>query len=98
MRTLLLFSLLLISATCFSQDRNTKVRALMEAQGLLAMFQQQLDAGKQQGREQAKQILDQVMSGLNPPQEYRVRLRRASDNFIASAEAPWTAKDIVDVW
>ena len=98
MRAPFLFLLLLISTACFSQDRNSKVRALMEVQGLLAMFQQQMDVGKQQSRDQAKQMLDQVMGGLNPPQEYKARLRRASDDFIASLEAPWTAQDIVDVW
>ena len=98
MRTPLLIFLLLISTACFSQDRNAKLRTLMEVQGLLAMFQQQMDAGKQQGRDQSKRMLDQVMSGLNPQQDFKDRLRRASDEFIAALEAPWTAQEIVDVW
>jgi len=98
MRTPFLFFLLLISTACFSQDRNAKLRTLMEVQGLLAMFQQQMDAGKQQGQDQAKQMLDQVMSGLNPSQEFKVRLRRAADEFVATLEAPWTAQEMVDVW
>lgn len=98
MRVPFLFFLLLVSTACFSQDRNAKVRTLMEVQGLLAMFQQQMDAGKQQNRDQAKQMLDQLMSGLNPSQEYKVRLRRAADEFTKARESPWTAQEIVDVW
>ena len=98
MRVPFLIFLLLMSTACFAQDRNAKVRTLMEVQGLLAMFQQQMDAGKQQGQDQAKQMLDQVMNGLNPPQEFKVRLRRAADEFIAALETPWTAQEIVDVW
>lgn len=98
MRKNLVFLLLLVSTASFAADRNAKIRSLMEAQGLLTMVQQQMDMYKQQGREQSKQMLDQMLSGLNPPPEFRSRLLRAWQEFVAALEMPWTAQDFVDVW
>ncbi|APV50406.1 hypothetical protein BWI17_12300 [Betaproteobacteria bacterium GR16-43] len=95
----IIFAVMLVSATAtFGADRTTKVRELMEAQGLLAMFAQQMELGAQQGRAQANQMLDQMLSSLSPTPEFAARFRKASDNFIAALSAPWSAQDLVDQW
>jgi hypothetical protein len=62
------------------------------------MFESQMAAGKEYGRQQSAQIMDQLMAGLSPNAEFEARFREASDSFIKAVETPWTAQDIVDVW
>ncbi|HVK55293.1 MAG TPA: DUF2059 domain-containing protein [Burkholderiales bacterium] len=98
MRTIIFCFLILTSSACFSADRTDKVRVLMEAQGLVQMFEQQIDAGKVEGRQQAKQVLDQFMVQLKPTKEFDARFRSAFEEYLKSLEVPWTAQDIVGVW
>ncbi len=70
----------------------------MEALGLLEMWQSQIDASKQQSAKAAEMALNQIMSGLNPSHEYRARFSSAFEGYLKKLEAPWTAKEIVDVW
>ncbi len=79
-------------------DRNEKVKELMQAQGLVETFEQQLASGRVQGREQANQMLAQMLNGLNPEPKYRARFTEAADEFIRALEPPWGAKEIVDIW
>lgn len=98
MRALIVVFLLLLSTISAAADRTAKIRTLMEAQGLLGMMAQQIDMGKQQAREQARQMLDQFTGTLAPPPEFNTRFRRASEEFVAALEPPWGAQEIVDVW
>ena len=66
MRNFVFYFLLLASSICVADDRTEKVRTLMEAQGLVKMFEQQMAEGKLEGQKQAQKMLDQLMSGLNP--------------------------------
>ncbi|MBK9616089.1 MAG: hypothetical protein IPO35_11505 [Uliginosibacterium sp.] len=72
-----------------------KFCTLMEAQGLVKMFEQQMAEGKLQGKKQAQTMMDQLMSGLNPSKEFDTRLRLAFEEFMKALEPTWTAHDIV---
>lgn len=98
MRLLIVLLMSALSLSVVAADRTAKVRALMEAQGLLVMWDQQLAMGKQQGQQQAQQILDQVLAGLNPPPEFDAKFRDVMAEYQKDLDAPWTAQDIVDVW
>lgn len=98
MRILISCLLLIFSTTCVAGDRTEKVRALTEAQGLVQMFEQQLEAGKLQGRQQAQRILDQFMAQLKPTKEFEARFRSAAQDFHNSLENSWSAQEIVEVW
>ena len=98
MRNFVFYFLLLASSVCVADDRTEKVRTLMEAQGLVKMFEQQMAEGKLEGQKQAQKMLDQLMSGLNPSKEFDKRLRLAFEEFMKALEPTWTAQDIVDVW
>lgn len=98
MRAIVFWVLLVLCVPCLASERNEKVRELMEAQGLLKMVQAQMDAGKEQTRNQAQQVLDQILGGMNPSQEIKLRLQRASESFIDSLITPWTAEDVVKEW
>ena len=84
-----------VSTPIWAVDRLEKVKTLMQAQGLLETFEQQLAMGKQHAQQQASQMLAQVLGGLNPPEPYKARFAEASNEFIGAMHSPWTAKEIV---
>jgi hypothetical protein len=87
-----------VCAAASAADRSEKIRELMEAQGLVETFQQQLKAGREHTRKMADEMVGKVLSSLNPPVEFQVKFRDAARDFIVAAQAPWTARDIVEVW
>jgi hypothetical protein len=70
----------------------------MDALGLTEMWSQQIEMSKAQGGEDSDQILNQILSGLNPNQEFQARFKTASNKFIEALQSPWSAQEIVDVW
>jgi len=70
----------------------------MEALGLIEMWSQQIELGKAQNEQMGRQALDQVLSQLNPSEEFRKRFSDATNNYIKKFETPWSAQEIVDVW
>lgn len=97
MRVLLL-GLLLICSTAYAGNREEKIQTLMEAQGLLKTFEQQLEIGHKQASVQGKQMYDQMMSQMDPGEKFKKRFKVAYNKFLKSLETPWTAKEIVAVW
>ena len=96
---LILASLILaFSASTMAMDRSEKIRDLMEAQGLNATFDQMLQSGQEQGRDQANQMLAQLMAGLSPPDEFRAKFQAAVSQFLDDLQPPWGSKEIVEVW
>ena len=98
MRKYIFFIILLLSGISNADQRTDKIEALMRAQGLLELWQQQIDYGKAQGEKQAKLMIDQMLSQLNPNEEFKTRFQKAFTNFIRKLQDNWTAQEIVDVW
>lgn len=90
------FSILAFSAS--AADRATKIKTLMEAQGLLQMWAQQMETARQQDREQAQQMLSQMMASLNPSPEFDARFRSVFNDYMEALKPRWTAQDLVNVW
>ena len=97
---LLAFLILGFSASAVSQtDAHTeKVKTLMEALGLIDMWSQQIEFGRARNEEMGQQALDQVLSQLNPDEEYRERFTNATNSYLKKFETPWSAEEIVEVW
>jgi hypothetical protein len=94
-----LITILLLTTTAISAgNREDKIKSLMEAQGLLATFQQQLDMGRAQGRAQGQIILAEVLRNLSPPPKYQKQLEEAFNNYIDALASPWSADELVAVW
>jgi len=98
MRKYILVVALLTTSLTFAGDREEKIRQLMDAQGLLQTFEQQLEISRRQNREQGRDLLDQFMSQLNPTPEFKERFENAFHAFISKVETPWSAGEIVNVW
>ena len=79
-------------------DTTQKVATLMKAQGLLEIWQQQIEMGKVEGKKQADKMLEQFMSQLNPSEEFKKMFNEASNKFITKLQGNWSAEEIVEVW
>jgi hypothetical protein len=98
MKNVLLLIVLLSSSLIIAGERDGKIRQLMEAQGLLQTFEQQLQLGRQQSQQQGRDMLNQFMTQLNPTPEFAERFEKAFNSFMSKVETPWTADEIVEVW
>jgi hypothetical protein len=90
-----------LSAACAvasAATRSEKIRELMEAQGLVQMYEQQIQAGREHTRKIADDTVGKMLSTLNPPARVQTRIRDAARAFVLSAQPTWTARDIVEVW
>ena len=84
-----------LSTSALADSRAEKVQKLMEAQGLVKMFDQSLASGREYGRKQADQMMTQMLSGLNPDATYRKRFHEVMDTFMSDLQPPWGAKEYV---
>ena len=98
MRICIAVFLFAVCAAASAADRSEKVRELMEAQGLVQMFEQQLQASHERSWTLANQMMEKMLSNLNPPPDFQAKFRDAAGDFIKAAQAPWTGQDIVEVW
>jgi hypothetical protein len=97
-RLLFLIVACLCATTASADDRTDKVRALMEAQGLLTTMQQQLTAGRERSRAMASQMLESAFKGLAPDPVTKEKMTEAANQFIDEMKNPLTAADIVAIW
>ncbi|MET1080495.1 MAG: DUF2059 domain-containing protein [Pseudomonas sp.] len=98
MRKLFIILPLLFATHTFADAKSEKIGELMKAQGLLETWTQQIELGKKYNKKTSTDAIEQVLSKLNPSDEFKKRLRIAADTFIKKTEAPWTPEKIVDVW
>ncbi len=70
----------------------------MEAQGLVATFEQQLEAVREQSQIQADEAVAQALAGLRPPPQIDGKIKEAAKQYISELQAPWSSQEIVDVW
>jgi len=98
MRNLILILLIALPGLSFADERMDKIETLMKAQGLLEVWQQQIEMGKVEGEKQAKAMIDQVVSQLNPNKKYKDRFKKAFTTFMGKMQGNWTAQQIVEVW
>jgi len=90
--------LAMLPAFAMAGGKEDKIRQLMEAQGLLSMFEAQLEMGKVQSEKAGKQMMDQLLSQINPNEEFQARFTEAFNNYMTKVTAPWGAEEIVSVW
>jgi hypothetical protein len=98
MRQLVFVVAILFSSVVAADDRSETIKQLMEAQGLIQTFEQQLELGRKQNNEQGRAMLDQLMASLSPTPEVTERFEQAFQSFMAEVQTPWGAEEIVAVW
>ncbi|WP_299948039.1 hypothetical protein [uncultured Microbulbifer sp.] len=78
-------------------DKEAKIRQLMEAQGLISMFENQLEMGRAQSEQAGKQMMDQLLAQMNPSEDFQARFSVAFNNYMNKVNVPWGAEEIVAV-
>lgn len=91
---------LLLSMPTFSyaNERESQIKTLMEAQGLLELFGNQIKMGEMQGKQMALQIMQRLMSQITPNEEYKNKLKSVFDALMKKMKTPWGEKEIIKVW
>lgn len=97
-RQLIIFLVALMPFSAYAEINTDKVKVLMEALGMLDMWRTQIASGKVQSEKLGQQTLDQLMSQLNPNEEFKKRFSEAYKNYMKKVATPWSAQEIVDVW
>jgi hypothetical protein len=87
-----------IGSSAVAEARSEKIKRLMEAQGLLQMFEQQQDMGRVQLRQQADDMLEAMLKVNQPARPFMDRLRASYDELIAALQPRWSPQEFVDVW
>ena len=98
MKIIIVALALMFSSLAVADKKELLIEQLMETQGLLQMFEDQLALSRTQGQEQGRAMVDQMMAGLNPTPEFSARFDQAFDQFMSEIETPWSASEIVSVW
>ncbi len=62
------------------------------------LFEEQLEMGKVQSEKAGKQMMNQLLSQINPNKEFQARFTTAFNNYMTKVTAPWGAEEIVSVW
>lgn len=89
---------LMLATSALADSREEKVQKLMEAQGLVKLFDQSLARSREYGRKQAHEMMAQMLSGLNPDEPFRKRFQEAMESFMNELQPPWGAQEIVQTW
>lgn len=95
---LLAFLLAAFPLGTLADTKSEKLKSLMEAQGLLSMFEEQLTIGEEQSKVYGQQMLDQILSQMDPNEEFQKRFSNAFNSFMSEISTPWGAEEIVAVW
>jgi len=74
-----------------------KTRKLFQVQGVVGNYQSLIDQSRAQAQEDTKQILNQMLSQLNPSKEFQVKIKQAADRYVKALLTDRTAEQIVEV-
>jgi hypothetical protein len=93
-----LIFLSLVSSLATAADRSDKIRDLLDSQGMLNMYEQQIKTGRDRARQMADQMLAQATASLNLTDQAKRQLNDVFQEFISSAMPTWTSQDVLDAW
>lgn len=88
----------LASPLAQADTREQNLDRLIKAQGIAEMFEQQRQYSKVEGEKQAREILNQFLSRMNPNAEFQKRFSDAFMSYIAKLESPWSTTEITAAW
>ncbi len=94
----ILITLFCLCINANADTKSEKVAELVEAQGLLDLWAAQIERGQEFSRVQEQTIVDQLLSRLNPNEEFQQRFSSAIQEFKEAMAAPWTAEYMVEIY
>jgi len=97
-KIVVLIGLFLVSSFATAADRSDKIKDLLDSQGLLQMYEQQLKMGRDRAHQMADQMLAQAAASLDLTAQAKTQLNDVVQEFISNAMPTWTSQDVVDAW
>lgn len=94
----IIMALFLSTSVSAEELKSALIQDLVEAQKLNEIWSEQLALGEEAGRQQAQQILDQLMSRINPNAEFRQRFSDSINKFMSAVQSPWTADELTSLF
>lgn len=98
MKIVALIGLLLLSSLATAADRADKIKDLLDSQGMLQMYEQQIKTGRDRARQMADQLLAQATASLDLTAQAKTQLDDVVQEFISNAMPTWTSQDVLDAW
>lgn len=98
MRHLVIVFSIIFSSHVFADSKSKKIEDLMQTLGLVETWTQQIEQGRIYNKRISSQILHQILSQLNPNEEFQKKFKEASDVFLKKTESPWSPEKVVEVW
>lgn len=98
MRLNLLVLLLILSNALSATEREEKIKTLMQAQGILTTFQQQMDLGREQSKEYGQTMLSEMLTDFEPPARHQDEITQAFNSYVDTLSDAWGADELVAVW
>ncbi len=90
--------LISISISVNADDRSDKIKTLMEAQGLVEMFKNQLKLAEAQGGQMGFQIMRQMLAQVDPNDKFKSQFKAASEKLLKKLQLPWGENEIITAW
>lgn len=87
-----------ISTAVSAGDRREQIKVLMEAQGLVEMFENQVKMAQAQGGKMGFQIMQQMLSQVNPNDKFKARFKAASEDLLKKLILPFGKDEIITAW
>lgn len=78
--------------------RNKKITQLIEAQGLVALWQDQIEISRKDTRTQARNIQRQLTAKVSLDRKSQARVDSEHMIFLKKVNTPWVVNDLVGVW
>lgn len=82
MRHLVIAFSIIFSSHVFADSKSKKIEDLMQTLGLVETWTQQIEQGRIYNKRISSQILHQILSQLNPNEEFQKKFKEASDVFL----------------
>jgi len=98
MRLNLIVLLLIFSNALSATEREEKIKTLMQAQGTLTTFQQQIGMGREQSKEYGQTLLAEMLADFEPPPGYQDEITNAYNQYVDTLVDAWDVDELVSVW
>lgn len=87
-----------LSGQAAEGTRNTKVHQLLEAQGMMATFDEQMRMREENSKRSVQLMVDETFKRLKPNVGFRQKFNAAAQDLYAALQPPWSAQEVTDIW
>lgn len=94
-------ALFLASGLCHAADgasRDVKIHQLLEAQGMMTTFDEQMRMREESSRRSVQIMVDETLKRLKPNTSFRKKFNDAAQELFSALQPPWSAQEVTDIW